>query len=65
MGLNIGNIVSSVKGLSLTDEQKGIVKKVVAAANGNKKKIVEELNKHNIKITEDQVDMVIGMADKL
>lgn len=62
---DLGNLVSALKGLSLTDEQKETVKSVVKTAAGNKEMIVSELNKRGIKVSESQVDAVISMADKL
>lgn len=63
--MGIADIMSAVQSFKLTDEQKVAVKNAVKACEGNKEKIVEEVKKHGINITVDQVDMVIGMVDKL
>lgn len=66
MGLaDLGNIVNAVKNFNLTDEQKAAVKNAVKSCGDNKEKILEELKKHNINISADQVDSVIKMVDKL
>lgn len=62
---DLGNLVSAIKGLSLSDEQKETVKNVVKTAAGNKKVIIDELKKRGINISEGQVDAVIAMVDKL
>lgn len=66
MGLeDLGNIVNLVKSINLTDEQKVAVKNAVKTCGNNKDKILEELKKHNINISADQIDSVIKMVDKL
>lgn len=66
MGLeDLGNIINTVKSLNLTDEQKAAVKNAVKTCGNNKQQIIEELKKRNINISADQIDMVIGLADKL
>jgi len=62
---DLGNLVSAIKGLSLSDEQKETVKSVVKTAAGNKAVILDELKKRSINISENQVDAVIAMVDKL
>lgn len=63
--MNIGDVINAAKAINLTDEQKQTVKKVVKEAAGNKAVIVSELNKRGIKITDSQVDMVVGLVDKM
>lgn len=63
--MGIADILSAAQSFQLTDEQKAAVKNAVKACEGNKDKIVEEVKKHGINITAEQVDMVIGMVDKL
>lgn len=63
MGLE--DLMNAAKAFNLTDEQKEAVKKVVKEASGNKATIVAELNKRGIKISEDQVDMVTKLVDKI
>ena len=63
MGLE--DLMSAAKAFNLTDDQKQAVKKVVKEAAGNKATIVAEVNKLGIKISEDQVDMVTKLVDKL
>ena len=63
MGLE--DLMTAAKAINLTDEQKQTVKKVVKEAAGNKATIVAELNKHGIKISESQVDMVTKLVDKI
>lgn len=66
MGLaDLGNIVNAVKSFNLTDEQKTAVKNAVKTCGNNKDKILEELKKHNVNISADQIDSVIKMVDKL
>ena len=62
---DLGNIVNAVKNFNLTDEQKTAVKNAVKTCGNNKEKIQEELKKHNINISADQIDSVIKMVDKL
>ncbi len=66
MGLaDLGNILNTVKSLNITEEQKQAVKNAVKTCGNNKDKILEELKKHNINISADQIDSVIAMVDKL
>lgn len=63
--MGLGDIFAAAKSFSLTDEQKAAVKNAVKSCEGNKTQIVEELKKHGINITVEQVDMVIGMVNNL
>lgn len=63
--MGIGDILSAAKAINLTEEQKTAVKNAVKSCEGNKDKIAEELKKHGINVSADQIDMVIGMVDKL
>jgi len=62
---DLGNIINTVKNFNLTDEQKAAVKSAVKTCGDNKQKIAEELKKHNINVSADQIDSVLGMVDKL
>lgn len=61
----IGSVMNMAKSLTLTDEQKAVVKQVVKSCEGNKAKIQEELKKHNIPVSAEQIDAVIKLAEKL
>jgi len=66
MGIeDLGGIVNAVKGLNITDEQKEAIKNAVKTCGNNKDQILAELKKRNINVSAEQIDMVLGLADKL
>ena len=63
--MELGDILNAAKAFTLTDEQKASVKKIVKEAAGNKSVITAELKKVGINVSDNQIDSVIAMVDKL